>query len=269
MQLFADIGSEEAQRLLDLNEYIHCENKLLDYHRNHVYLVRNYAWLLNEKLQTNIDPLLLEFIALAHDLFKERALDKKLVTANWEGYEIPHDLNRYVRLNLDLLERLGLDDYFNTDIQLHPQAAGIFLTKELGVKDPQILYPVMFHSCPIIPVYKTLSPEIQTIVDIVMLADKLSSNYLKINTRDMKVRTDLDQIVFGESGNEFNYTLGLLVARLISQGNSKEPNSVEATKFYHQRLLQTNPLISKKINLRRLGGEKLWPKRKSLLWKTP
>ena len=54
-------------------------------------------------------------------------------------------------------------------------------------------------------VYEKLDKKIQTMIDITMLADKLSSNYLRINFRKVDVRIDLDQVVFGLSGNEFNY----------------------------------------------------------------
>lgn len=259
----------DSDRILDLNEFIHKDSKLFDYHINHIHLTRRYALLLADRLGSNIDPNKLEYIALAHDLFKERALNKKKIFVEWEGLQVPQDINQYVRLNLDILEGLLLDEYFNTDIQLHPQAAAIFLIKEFGINDPEIIYPIIFHSCPIIPVYETLSQQTREAVDIIVLADKLSSNWLKINTRTVKVRTDLDLMVFGLNGREFNYTLGLLVARLISQGNSKEKNSVISTNHYHKRLKDQNPLTMQNISLRKLGGNAIWPKRKSQHWMTP
>jgi len=258
----------ENKRLLDLNSFIHRGTELFEYHMNHIYLTRNYATLLSHKLNANIDIKKLEYISLAHDLFKERSLGKKKTFVNWDGFQVPLDINRYVRLNLDVLEKYGMDMYFNTDVQLHSLTAGIFLVKEFGITDPSVIYPIMFHSCPIIPVYETLDTRIQEIVDIIMLADKLSSNYLKINYRDMRARVDLDKIVFGVSGNEFNYTLGLYISRLLAQGASKEEQSVLSTQYYHKRLSEVNPLISRNYSVRRLGGYVAWPLRKSSqVWK--
>lgn len=77
----------------------------------------------------------------------------------------------------------------------------------------------MFHSCPIMSIYSTLNYRTRTMVDIISLSDKLSSNYLRINYKEKnEVSIDLDLAVFGADGKEFNYTLGLLIARLISQG---------------------------------------------------
>jgi len=214
------------------------------------------------------DRIKLTNISYIHDLFKEKYMKKIMVPElehlNFDNKEIPRDLNKYVRMNLNILEPFGLDDYFNSDIQLHPLAAVIFLAKEYGITDPQIIYPIAFHSCPIIPIYKKLDSVTNMMIDIVMLADKLSSNHLKIQ-RGEEVRVDLDRMVFGEDDREFNYSLGLYVARLLSQGDSKEENSIEATKYYYNGLKELNPLIQNEINIKTLGGQRLWPKRKSRL----
>lgn len=253
----------ESKMLLELNDFIHHDNKMYKYHMAHIKLVRRYAILINEKLNTNIDNKKLSYIALAHDLFKERSLDPKLENVTWKGHQIPQDTTRYVRSNLDILEKYDLDDYFNTSIQYHPLTSALFLIKEFELSDKEILYPIMFHSCPIISVYETLPPKIQTMVDIISLADKLSSNYLRINMRKVPVRIDLDQVVFGPSGREFNYTLGLFIARLISQGKSEEEQSKIATDYYYKRLCEMNPIISKTYSIQKLGGAKQWPPRKS------
>lgn len=261
MQILNGMNSD-SQMLLSLNQFIHHENKMYDYHMAHIKLVRKYSLIINRRLGYHISEQKLSYISLAHDLFKERSLDPNK-TVTWEGIDIPQDTNRYVRQNLDLLEKYGLDDYFNTDIQYHALTAGLFLLKEFKITDKEILYPVWFHSCPIIPVYKELSPKIQNMVDIIMLADKLSSNYLRINLRHVDVRIDLDQAVFGTSGNEFNYTLGLFIARLIGQGKSEEEQSKIATEYYYKRLSDMNPIISKSYSVRKLGGTKKWQPRKS------
>lgn len=244
-------------RLLKLNEDIQKDSPRFDYHMEHIKLVRKYALLINRRLNYNLDNAKLSYAALSHDILKEHGLDKNKVSC------YPQDLNKYVRENLVILKYYNLDDYFNTSIQYHALAAGIYLIKELHIKDPEILYPVMFHSCPIIDVYEDLPIRIRTSVDIIMMADKLSSNYLRINSFSKPVRIDLDQAVFGSSGREFNYTLGLFLARLISQGKSDEIESVTATEYYYKRLSEANPLISKIPNIKKLGENKLWEKRKS------
>lgn len=270
MELFTlkrQINSKESKTLLSLNTFIHKDNSLFEYHMNHINMAKSYAVLVNRKLGNIIDNRKLEYVALAHDLFKERSLDEKKIFVEWKGHQIPQDTNRYVRLNLDVLAEYGLDDYFNTDIQLHPLAAGIFLYKEFGIRDRDILYPVMFHSCPIMPVYETLTAKQKIMVDVMMMSDKLSSNYLKINMKGIEARVDLDQLVFGSNGREFNYTMGLYVARLIGQGKSEESQSLITTDHYFKRLCIANPFIPEKCGFKDLGGVKIWPKRPSQLWR--
>lgn len=256
--------------LLELNEFIHGDNKMFDYHMKHIRLVRKYIFLLNKKLDARISSNKLSYIALAHDIFKERSLDQsKDGSITWNNHNIPQDTNRYVRTHLNVLEEYGLDEYFNTDVQYHALASGIFLRTEFGITDKEILYPVFFHSCPIISIYETLSPRLRSIIDMMMLADKLSSNYLRINFRKSPVRIDLDQTVFGISGKEFNYTLGLFMARLIGQGKSEEKQSNISTEYYYKRLCDQNPIISKNYNIKKIGGNELWPRRKSQVLRMP
>ena len=256
--------NNKIQTILELNEFIYQNKKTYNYHMRHIKLVGRYAMLINHRLGANIDLVKLSYVALAHDVLKERGLcksdDGKVF---WNNHEIPQDLNKYVRKNLDTLEEFNLSDYFNTDVQLHALAAGIFLKKELGIDDPEILYPIFFHSCPIISVYETLDPKIQMMIDVITLADKLSSNYIRINEKTQFVRVDLDKVVFGESGMEFNYSLGLYIARLISQGKLPDKQSIATTEYYYKRLKDINPLISKNIGIKSLGGNKIWPKRES------
>lgn len=253
--------------LLNLNRFIQRKRKDFEYHMKHIRLAEKYALLLVDKLGTHIDPIEMSFIALSHDLFKDKGLhpshDGKV---SWNGHNIPQDLNRYVRLNLDILDKFDLTDYFNTDINLHALAAGIFIVKELGIDDPKLLYPIFFHSCPIMEVYNKLDDNVKEIINIMILADKLSSNYLRINEYSIPVRVDLDKIVFGESGKEFNYTLGLYIARLISQGNTPDKQSKITTEYYRKKVNDMNPLISDKFTVKKLGGIKIWPERKSQVW---
>lgn len=260
----------QTSTLLELNRFIQQYRTItLGYHMHHINLVKEYALLLIEKLDAKIDSDKMSYIALAHDLFKEHGLMKeKDGTILWNDHNIPQDLNRYVRMNLDVLDKFDLSDYFNTDVQLHALTAGIFLNTEFGIDDPEILYPIFFHSCPIMSVYNNLDPIIKETIDIMILADKLSSNYLRINMMDKPVRVDLDKIVFGDNGKEFNYTLGLYIARLISQGKSPDRQSIATTDYYYKRLQEVNPLIPKNNGIKMLGGNKLWPKRNSQVLKT-
>jgi len=258
----------QSKLLLNLNKFTQKERLTFNYHMKHIKLACRYALLLNHKLGLPADPIKISYAALAHDILKDIGLDpSKDGKVNWNGHNIPQDLNRYVRMNLDILDEFNLSDYFNTDVQLHALAAGIFLYKEFGITDKEILYPVMFHSCPIIDVYKTLDDKIKTSVDIMMLADKLSSNYLRINYRNHLVRVDLDKTVFGENGNEFNYSLGLYIARLIAQGKTPDKQSEITTEYYYKRLKSVNPLVGKNNGIKQLGVNKFWPKRKSKVLK--
>lgn len=253
----------EDQTLLELNEFIHGNNEMIAYHMSHIKLVRRYAMLLNRRLDAQLSNQKLSYVALAHDLLKERSLDpSKEGEIIWKDHVIPQDIKKYVRSHLDVLEEFGLDEYFNP-IQYHAAAAGIFLYLEFNIKDPEILYPVFFHSCQIIPVYETLSPRIKNMVDIIMLSDKLSSNWLRINMREVDVRIDLDMAVFGESGKELNYTIGLYFARLIAQGKCNDPQGVAASNYYFRRLASMNPAFSKYNSIKKIGGVGRWPKRNS------
>lgn len=262
---------DQLKMFEELNRFIH-SGELESYHMKHIFLMEKYAIHLANKLDCQVYreiPEYYQYITLTHDLFKEKSLKKNKRFVEWNGVQVPHDLNWYVRSNLDILELYDLDDYFNTSIQYHSLAAGIFLYKEFNIQSPDILYPVWFHSCPIIPVYLKLNSTIQRMVDIVVLADKLSSNYLRINFLESKVRVDLDQIVFGNDGHELNFTLGLFIARLINMGNSKEEQSRLATEYYHDRLMKINPLIPKKYSISKLGGARLWEKRNSQVLQMP
>lgn len=245
------------KELASLNKFIHKTSDKLEYHMKHLELVKTYMTRLCNKLDIQITEDKIVSIAYGHDLLKERGLDPSSIV-NYNGTDIPQDLIRYVRTNLDVLEAYNLDEYFNSDMQYHAVASGIFMIKELGISDPEIIYPIMFHSCPVMEIYDTLSNRIQTLVDITMLADKLSSNYLRINMLSKEVCVDLDLAVFGKTGKEFNYTIGLYTARLINQKKSNGSISRIATLRYYERAVTMNPLF---INIADIGGKRIWPKR--------
>lgn len=245
------------KELIQMNEFIHKDYENLEYHMAHIKLANKYALMINERLGKPVDDEKLTICALSHDLLKEHGLKPGNIV-DYSGIVIPQDTTDYVRRNLEVLEDYGMDDYFSSDASYHALAAAIFMRKELDISDPHLLWPVMFHSCPIISVYEELIPEIKTEIDIIALADKLSSNMLKINMLDKKAKCDLDMIVFGESGNEFSYTLGLYIARLIATDKSCGHQGRIANTYYHSRLC-TNSLI---VNNIKLEGKELWPKRK-------
>lgn len=237
------------------------KNLNLSYFNSHSETLNSYATIIDKKLEINFDSEKYELISIIHDLFKS---DNDLI--KYLGID---NIIYYVRNNMKTLEEWGLDDYFNSDIQWHPLASMIFLINHYKLKDPEIIWPIVFHSCPIIPIYETLDNKIQNLIDIIILSDKLSSNYIKINTKEKRVYFDLDQIIFGNNGKEFNFSLGLYLARLIAQGKSTNKYSLEATKYYHQRLIDINPTISNTFTLKNLNRIKLWPKRNSQVLKMP
>ena len=252
-----------------LNEYIHADTKHGEYHMMHVDYVNQYACIINQRMGFGLDENYLLCIAQAHDLLKERSLDPKVKgQIALFDHVIPQDTRRYVRMNIDVLDEYGIGEYFNSSVQYHSLASGIFVHKEFDDHQPEILYPIFFHSCPVISVYETLDPLVQTYVDVIMLSDKLSSNYLKINLKESPVRIDLEQAVFGESGNEMNYTLGLALSRIVTHGKQQEKQGALATEFYYNRFKSMCPLASLPTHPDKLiGGPKKWPKRKSPLLK--
>ena len=255
-------------QLVEINQFTRndCKEGWLQYNMRHCSLMHQYASILVERLHYEVDDHVLQLIAWSHDLFKEKVLDKKQEYKEFDNIKLPQDINRYIRTNMSILEKYNTDMYFNSDIQLHPQAASIFLYQTYDISEPLIIYPILFHSCPIMKVYHTLDENIRTLVDIIVLADKLSSNYLRIHSNKTTL-FNLEQIVFGVDTNEFNFSLGLLVARLIAQGKSTEANSLESTAHYYARAKEINPLLMASSNLLK-GKPKLWPKRKSLLVRT-
>lgn len=251
-----------GNRLIKLNKFIRSNCNVntnsyrYDYHMAHINLVTNYAIEINRRLGASANDIRYTYIGLGHDLLKEHGFSDK-IHLRWNGADIPMDLNIYVRSNIDILDKFGIGDYFNSDCSLHGLSAGIFMFKEMGIKDPAILYPVFFHSCPVMEVYDTLPKHIQTMVDVTLLADKLSSNWLRINMIEKDVSCDLDLALFGASGKEFNYSLALVMARLISQSKTDGELSKIATDAYVKRLKEFNPAITKV----ELGGKSKWPKR--------
>jgi len=250
--------------LLKLNKKIRKGSKDQEYHMKHIDMVRLYATHINRLLGEPVSRHKLGVIAFAHDILKENYGEKDLEIGR---HIIPGNLDAYVKANASLLESYLPGEFMSCDLQAHAMGAAIFLQKEFNTQDPEIIFPVLFHSLPIIEVYRKLTEKVQTMIDIIMLSDKLSSNWLRINMHEEKVRCDLDQIVFGKDGHEFNYTLGLVIARLIAAGKNPDYISDASTLYYYHRLRETNPLIRMKLNRKVLGEKMKWPKRPSAVSK--
>ena len=254
----------QIKTLIEIDELNQKESLFYIYHKKHIDLVCEYALIINEKLNANLNPLTLAMVSYAHDIFKESALNKDRVVL-YNDKEIPQDLRKYIDENKSVLSEYGMDDYTDNFVN-HAMASAIFIIKELNIADKNVIYPVLFHSCPIISIYKTLDKETQTYVDIIQLADKLSSNYLKLNN-GKKVRCFLEEIVFGKDNEEFNYTIGLFLARLISKGKDEQKFQKESLDYYEKRVKDKIPFF-KFTKLKDLGEKKIWENQKSKVLKS-
>lgn len=254
------IGSE-YRMLFDIVKHIYQANgrKNVNDVLNHLQMVQQYSAIINNRMKLGLDQSKLNCIAYAHDILKEKGLDIHKPNLSWNNHEIPQDLNRYVRLNLDILEKYSLDEYFNTDVSLHALSAGIFLLKEFGLSDAEIMYPICFHSCPVISIYETLPEKTRDMCDVIILADKLASNQQKIKKGHPTV-CDLDLITFGQSGNEMNYSLGIYVAMQLKRGESKGEQSRLAVEYYKTR----GGLDMFQMEMQK-GERKVWPLRSKVL----
>jgi hypothetical protein len=256
--------SEQVRMLIDLDEANQKDSLPFGYHRHHIDLVCEYALIINERLNAKLDKVKLASIAYAHDLFKEVGLDidKEKI---FNGKIIPQDIKKYISENKDVLDEYGMKDYVENYTD-HAVASAIYLIEEYNIKDKDIIYGILFHSCPIIPIYERLDEETKMYVDIITLSDKLSSNYIQLNSH-MKVRCNLEEIVFGKNGNEFNYTLGLFLARMISKGKDKDPINEESLEYYRNRLKSLFPFFPD-MKLKDIGEKRKWEKSKSKVLKS-
>lgn len=264
--------SPQTTQMLLINQHIqnnrklNCDYKDINYHMQHIKLVKEYALILNKRLNAKLNTQFLTKAALMHDILKEHGLDKNLEgKVYYNGRYIPQDLKKYISNNEILIEKLKLKDYIGK-VTDHALSGALWVYNELKIKSEDILYPMIFHSCPIMEIYHQLTPKSQTYIDVIMLADKLSSNYLRIQM-GVEVKVNLEKIVFGESGNEFNYSLGLYTARLIGTSKAEKDHEIKALDFYLDRLKNINPFISKKSHLKLIKEKKLWPKEKSKVLK--
>ena len=248
------------EKLIALGEMTreHCSQELKQYHKDHCRKLIEYGNDIFAHLGIHDCRWELELIAYGHDLFKKYSLDRGELEL--EGIKIPYDTKKYIDENKDVLEKFGLSMIDSENFSKHPTAAGIFLYKELGIEDPALIYPVFFHSCPVVSVYRELDERTRTLVDVVMLADKLSANSLTRDFKKWHKKVNMDLCLYGETGREFNYTNALLTAKILGQAGSKDVISVESVRYYYYRACEQNPALDKYSRL--LGGKKPWKLKK-------
>ena len=259
----------DINNILELDDFIYSNQLYKEYHTEHIKLAEKYAFEINRRLGNPCDNMKISMMTLAHDLLKESGLKHEIRIYKYRdrNIEIPTNLNSYVRTNLNVLEKYGLDEYFNTDASLHGLAAGIFLSSEFDMYDKEILYPIMFHSCPILKVYRALPAKTRLMIDIMVLSDKLSSNWIKKDNLE-EVVIDLDAAVFGLTGKEFHFDNGVYLAKIIGNGTDPGEQAKKMTEYYFYKACLSDPLLALRetpiITIKELGGKKIWPQRESL-----
>lgn len=250
--------------LIDLGKFTRkeCSEELQRYHFDHCEKLMKYGNDIMDRLGIFKYRNELEIVAYAHDLFKRYSLRENDV--EWKGKIIPQNIPKYIDENRFVLDKFGLNMIRSDNFSNHPIAAGIFLYKEFGITDPNIIYPVFFHSCPVISVYEKLDKELRDLIDIIILADKMSANILcRTIGKKWHSKVDMELVLYGETHREFNFTNALLVAKILGQAGSKQELFVEATNYYYKRACRINPALDKNSIL--LGGEKPWKSKKSFL----
>lgn len=237
---------ELYNKIFNLGKEIHKDDPYRSAHMetSAVYAERILAVLIDDAEDKKKNELLwkIKCAAIGHDILKDKYFNKDAEDKIINGYTIPQNLETYIQKNMDVLEKFKMDKYLNTAVQDHAVASGIFIHNNFGIDDEMIIYPIMFHSCPILPVYQILNDNLQKMIDVMVLSDKLSASIVKPQF-DKKVKIDLKSMLYGISGCEFNFTQALLMARLIGHDNSKDAHSNMMVEYYHERALQTNPLI--------------------------
>ena len=251
--------------LIDLGKFTReeCGEELQRYHFDHCEKLMKYGNDIMVRLGILEYRNELEIVAYAHDLFKRYSLRENDV--EWNGKIIPQNIPKYIDENRFVLDKFGLNMIRSDNFSNHPIAAGIFLYKEFTVDDPKIIYPVFFHSCPIISIYKKLDKALRNFIDVILLADKMSANVLCRGIKKWHSKVDMELVLYGENHKEFNYTNALLTAKILGQCGSKDKFSVESTKHYYKRAARINPALDKNSIL--LGRKKPWKFNKAIFCK--
>lgn len=98
---------------------------------------------------------------------------------------------------------------------------------EYGEDDPYVLIPIMLHQGNVASLYqfiKSIDPFMTRLIECTILADKLASNYLKAML-GKNIQRFLHRVLYGETGNEFNYSQALYTASVMKNG--KSPNTIQ------------------------------------------
>ena len=256
---------ENSKILKELNDKWYKDLRSHKYHMAHLELFKRYAFEINSRMGNPFDQEDLSMIAYAHDLFKDDHKDVQY-TNNGEDIFMTKEVicHKYEKS----LEYFGFKKKEKTVLSAHAKCAALFVMncQELEGYNKDILYPIIFHSLPILRLYRDLTAEIQRLIDITVLADKCSSNYLKIQ-QYVPVHFRLEDILFGVDGSEFNFSAALFAARLIgSEGYNDEFNK-DMNTFYLNRLNKINPFIVDKTTIKEYGRKKIWERKQSILLK--
>ena len=105
-------------------------------------------------------------------------------------------------------------------------------------------------------------------IDLTVVADKCSSNYLKIQ-QYVPCNFRMEDILFGMDGKEFNFSAALFAARLIGSENYSDEFNKDINIFYLHRLNRINPFIMDKVHIKDYGRKKIWERKPSILLRKP
>ena len=266
MVLIFSIGGydmENSKILKELNEKWYSDLRTHKYHMAHLELFKRYAFEINLRLGHPFQEEDLATIAYAHDLFKD---DNPKVKYTNHGEDILVTKESIQKKYGNSIEYFGFKKKEKSVLSEHAKCAALFVMncEELSDYNKDILYPIIFHSLPILRVYQDLTQEIQLMVDITVVVDKCSSNYLKIQ-QYVPCYFRMEDILFGADGKEFNFSAALFAARLIGSEKYSDEVNKDINTFYLNRLNRINPFIMDKIHIKEYGRKKIWERKPSIL----
>jgi len=193
----------------------------------------------SEKIDYKFDKKLFPIIAWSHDLLKDRE----------------NSFSKFYQENKNNIKRFHLTNEMRKALSEHAYRSAEFLSNyPFNITDGKILYSILFHSSPIIEIMNNvLSKDTKEYVNLTILCDKLSSNYLRIINNE-ETYFNLVNTLFGENLDEFNYDDGLY---LISTFNNIYNNkySKEVVEYYKSK---------SKLSITRIEELKLWPRNEKL-----
>lgn len=221
-------------KAIKLNKKIHKNSAKYKYHMNHIIRAATYGAEINAKLDFPVERNKLNFALLMHDILKG--------SVSAEYMDDNDKKSDYIKDNYNILNKLNLYQYWKK-MSKHAVAGGIFvynLLKESNNLDgnEDIVRAIMFHSYPIVAVYKNLNKSNRIMIDIVVLADKLSSNWIKINDpSEESPKYYLEEELYGKDKKQIKFDYALVKAREIGMGDpekAKKQNK-KAYLFYKDR----------------------------------